>query len=51
VNPGERVIVEGQQTVLPGTKVNVASMPMQGRAAPRERRTSDGVDGGGGAAE
>ncbi len=51
VKPGERVIVEGQQNVLPGTKVNVAAMPMQGRPAPRQRRTGDGVDGGAGAAE
>jgi membrane fusion protein (multidrug efflux system) len=43
---GERVVVEGQQNILPGTKVNPTAMPMQARQPPGRQRpvSTDGVE-------
>lgn len=50
LRPGERVIVEGQQNLLPGTKVNVSQVEAQARQpAERQRPAPDGVDPDGGA--
>jgi membrane fusion protein, multidrug efflux system len=45
LRPGERVVVEGQQNLLPGTKVNVAQAQTQARQpAERQRPAPDGVE-------
>jgi membrane fusion protein (multidrug efflux system) len=48
LKPGERVIVEGQQNILPGSKVNLARAQME-TVPPEERQNVSGrdlVDGG-----
>jgi membrane fusion protein (multidrug efflux system) len=45
LRPGERIIVEGQQNLLPGTKVNVAQAQAQARQPPGEPRpASEGAE-------
>jgi membrane fusion protein (multidrug efflux system) len=41
LQPGERVIVDRQQTILPGTKVNAQPAQMQARPAPPRQRQTD----------